>query len=164
MILYQIEACQMCRSDPISPCQECALREKCTRSKGARTIKRHHRQKELDQMLRISHSAWAKRDMKTRKHLMERSFADAANNHGFKRSRWRGLERVCIQNLIIAAVQNIRILITKGRKPVGVAQGAWGRKTRWQDLSATVSNCWIQINSFRSMKENPGSFGSSNVI
>lgn len=52
---------------------------------------------------------------------MEGSFADAANNHGFKRSRWRGLEKVTIQNFLIAAVQNIRILIKHWRKPVGVA-------------------------------------------
>jgi transposase len=126
-------------------CRECALRDRCTRSKSARTVKRHHRQKELDQMLRISHSARAKRDLKTRKHLMERSFADAANNHGFKRSRWRGLERVSIQNLIIAAVQNIRILIAKGHKPAGVAQGAWERGSKWQYLTILLSNCRIRM-------------------
>ena len=53
---------------------------------------------------------------------MERSYADAANNHGFKRSRWRGLEKVTIQNLMIAAIQNIRILIKHWRRPTGVAQ------------------------------------------
>lgn len=55
---------------------------------------------------------------------MERSYADAANNHGFKRSRWRGLEKITIQDLMIAAVQNIRILIKHWRNPVGVAQEA----------------------------------------
>lgn len=142
-------------------CRACALRDKCTRSKSARTIKRHHRQKELDQMLRISHSASAKRDLKTRKHLMERSFADAANNHGFKRSRWRGLERVSIQNLIIAAVQNVRILIAKGRKPLGVAQEAGEREKGWRYLTGffgedrmQIDSCLLYLNescSFRSL-------------
>lgn len=104
-------------------CVACELRGQCTRKrKGSRTIKRHLRQQELDQMRRIAQSPPANRDLKTRKHLMERSYADAANNHGFKRSRWRGLEKVTIQNLLIAAVQNIRILIRYWRKPVGVAQ------------------------------------------
>ena len=104
-------------------CAACELHDQCTRNKNrARTIKRHLRQKELDQMRRIAQSPQAKRDLKTRKHFMERSYADAANNHGFKRSRWRGLEKVTIQNLLIAAVQNIRILIGYWRKPVGVAQ------------------------------------------
>jgi IS5 family transposase len=104
-------------------CLSCELRDRCTRNKkGARTIKRHLRQEELDKMRHISKSAQSKRDLKTRKHFMERSYADAANNHGFKRSRWRGLERITIQNLLIAAIQNIRILIKHWRKPVGVAQ------------------------------------------
>ncbi len=126
-------------------CRECALRDKCTRSKSARTIKRHHRQRELDQMLRISHSAWAKRDLNRRKHLMERSFADAANNHGFKRSRWRGLKRVSIQNLIIAAVQNIRILISKGRTPSGVAQEQLQALTNRQQMAAVLGDCCLRL-------------------
>jgi hypothetical protein len=42
---------------------------------------------------------------------MERSFADAANNHQFKRSRWRRLWRQQIQDYLIAAIQNVRILL-----------------------------------------------------
>jgi hypothetical protein len=44
-------------------------------------------------------------------HLMERSFAEAANQHGFKRSRWRRLWRQRIQDWLIALVQNLRILL-----------------------------------------------------
>jgi len=103
-------------------CMRCELRDRCTRNKnGARTIKRHLRQEELDTMRRISKSVQSRRDLRTRKHFMERSYADAANNHGFKRSRWRGLDRITIQDLMIAAVQNIRILIKRRRKPSGVA-------------------------------------------
>jgi transposase len=53
-----------------------------------------------------------------RKQLMSRrqcksegSFANAANNHGFKRARWRGLDMVRIQNNMIAAIQNIGKLL-----------------------------------------------------
>jgi hypothetical protein len=42
---------------------------------------------------------------------MERSFADAANNHHFKRARWRRLWRQQIQDYLIAAIQNVRILL-----------------------------------------------------
>jgi len=107
-------------------CLACELYDKCTRSKGGvRTVKRHDRQKELDTMREISRSAHAKRDLKTRKHFMEGSYADAANNHGFKRSRWRGLEKISIQDFMIAAVQNIRILMKHWRRPSGTAQEAW---------------------------------------
>jgi hypothetical protein len=44
---------------------------------------------------------------------MEGSFADAANNHGFKRSRWRRSWRQQIQDYLIAAIQNIRILLAR---------------------------------------------------
>jgi transposase len=46
-----------------------------------------------------------------RKYKAEGSFADAANNHGFKRARWRGLAGMVIQNLLIAAIQNLRKLM-----------------------------------------------------
>ncbi|NLX23795.1 MAG: hypothetical protein GXY55_19250 [Phycisphaerae bacterium] len=49
--------------------------------------------------------------MARRKTKAEGSFADAANHHGFKRARWRGLEGAGIQNLLIAAIQNLRKLV-----------------------------------------------------
>ena len=39
--------------------------------------------------------------------------ADAANNHGIKRSRWRGLWRQRIQGWLIATVQNLRLLMRR---------------------------------------------------
>ena len=46
-----------------------------------------------------------------RRCCMEGRFADAANNHHFKRARWRGLANMRIQNLLIAACQNLRKLL-----------------------------------------------------
>jgi hypothetical protein len=51
---------------------------------------------------------------------VEGSFADAANNHGFKRARWRRLWRVQIQDWLIAAIQNIKILL-RPRLPLACA-------------------------------------------
>ena len=42
---------------------------------------------------------------------MEASFADATNNHHFKRARWRRLWRQQIQDYLIASIQNVRILL-----------------------------------------------------
>ena len=57
-----------------------------------------------------------------RKYKAEGSFADAANNHGFKRARWRGRAGMVIQNLMIAAIQNLRKLMRSlGNKPVAKA-------------------------------------------
>ena len=54
--------------------------------------------------------------MGRRRAVVEGSFADAANNHGFKRSRWRGLEHMTIQNLLIASIQNLRKLIASSSR------------------------------------------------
>jgi transposase len=94
-------------------CDGCALRAQCTEAKGGRRIQRFDRQRELQQARTQSQSQAAHRDRRRRKHLIEASFADAANAHGFKRARWRGLWRQQIQNHLIAACQNIRILVRK---------------------------------------------------
>ena len=100
-------------------CLNCSLRAKCTRSKkNPRTLKRHENHEIIMAAREQSYSEQAKRDREKRKWRMEGSFADAANNHGFKRSRWRRLQNQQIQDYLIAAIQNIRILISKtGRRP-----------------------------------------------
>jgi hypothetical protein len=101
---------------PMGVCKTCALRPQCTQAKGgvARTVKRHYNQEAVDAGRAQSCSVAARRDRMRRKALMEGSFADAANNHGFKRARWRRLWRQQIQDYLIAAVQNVRILIRHG--------------------------------------------------
>jgi Transposase DDE domain len=92
-------------------CLICQLRAFCTRSRTGRTIHRHLDQGLLEKARKIASSKAAKRDLKRRQHLMERSFADAANCHGLKRARWRGLWKKAIQDLLIATVQNLRKLL-----------------------------------------------------
>jgi transposase len=98
---------------PKKICAGCHLREQCTKNKSGRTIKRHLRQEELDRMREASRSARAKRDIKMRQHLMERSYA-RGTRYGFDRARWRGLWRVQIQEYLISAVQNIQVLLRYG--------------------------------------------------
>lgn len=92
-------------------CLVCKLRALCTRSRTGRTIHRHRDQALLEKARNVANSKAAKADLKRRQHLMERSFADATNRHGLKRSRWRGLCKQAIQDLLIATVQNLRKLI-----------------------------------------------------
>jgi transposase len=92
-------------------CLVCQLRAFCTRSRSGRTIHRHRDQELLDRARKIANSKAAKDDLKRRQHLSERSFADAANCHGLKRARWRGLWKQTIQDLLIATVQNLRKLV-----------------------------------------------------
>jgi len=94
-------------------CAGCVLRPQCTRAKFGRTLKRHEHQVALDIARTQAHSRAARRDRKRRQQLMEQSFADATNNHHFKRARWRRLWRQQIQDYLIAAIQNVRILLSQ---------------------------------------------------
>jgi len=107
----------------ISVCRACSLRPQCTRANGtARSLKRHYDQESIDAGRAQSQSVAARRDRVRRKWRMEGSFADAANNHGFKRARWRRLWRQRIQDFMIATVQNVRILLRHGaNKPAAAA-------------------------------------------
>ncbi|HOP48511.1 MAG TPA: hypothetical protein PK874_12695 [Desulfobacteraceae bacterium] len=63
-------------------------------------------------MLEEAKGKSAKRDIKHRQDLSERSFA-WSTRYGFKRAKWRRLWRMEIQDFLIAAIQNITILITQ---------------------------------------------------
>ena len=101
---------------PKKVCAACTLRDQCTRNKSGRSVKRHRRQAELERLRITSRAAPARRDIKTRQHLMERSFA-RAQRLGFKRARWRGLWQVRIQEYLTAAIQNIQVLLRYGKDP-----------------------------------------------
>jgi transposase len=101
---------------PKKACAACQLREQCTKNKSGRTIKRHLRQDVLERMRTISRSANARYDIKTRQHLMERSFAKSTR-YGFDKARWRGLWRMRVQEYLTCAIQNIQVLIAHASKP-----------------------------------------------
>lgn len=97
-------------------CKACTLRDQCTTSKTGRTLRRHLRHEDLRAMRELAESPEARKDIKTRQHLMERSFAKATR-YSFDRARWRGLWRMRIQELLVCIIQNIQVLIKQGGKP-----------------------------------------------
>jgi transposase len=106
-------------------CQTCSLRSRCTTSKSyVRKVKRHVAHEQIEKARAESHSGWARRDRRRRQHLMEGSFADARNRHGFKRARWRRLHNQRIQDYLVAACQNIRIYLRTGRHRPAAAMAA----------------------------------------
>jgi hypothetical protein len=129
-------------------CDACALRSQCTQAKWGRGLLRHNHKVKVDAARRQSFSREAITDRQRRRHLMEGSFADAANNHGFKRSRWRRLWRQRIQNGLIAACQNIRILIKWGRGKTESGQATMAQIAR--DITRTFFCPWS-----RTLGKNP---------
>jgi len=123
---------------PKKVCAACSLREQCTQNRSGRTIKRHLRQEELDRMRKETHSAAAQRDLRTRKHLMERSFA-RSKRYGYDRARWRGLWRMQIQDYLTCAIQNIQVLIKQaGRPRKWAAARAWAPKPSFIQLRSPL--------------------------
>jgi hypothetical protein len=137
------------RSNP-KICRQCVLRPQCMKSKrGVRTIKRHVAYEAIQRARARSRSGQARQDRRRRRHLVEGSFADAANCHGFKRARWRGLDKQTIQDRLIASCQNIRILVRHTRRAeaasmvVGIAgpieTGPTGFRNAWNRLIGHIT-------------------------
>ncbi len=110
-------------------CGNCELKIQCTTNKSGRTITHHLRQEDIDRMRELSNTPAARQDIKTRQHLMERSFA-RAKRYGYKRARWRGNWKVEIQEYLTAAIQNIEVLIRYGKRPKKCAAIAMEMKNR----------------------------------
>jgi len=103
-------------------CAQCPLREQCTKSKLGRSIQRHVQAQVVEAARTEAKSSAARQSRKRRRHVMEGSFADAFNNHGAKKARWRGLARQRLQSWLIATVQNLRVLVRKlRRRPAAAA-------------------------------------------
>jgi transposase len=98
-------------------CAACVLRSQCTTNPAGRTVGRNLLQSHIDWAVECFSTEHRRRLMRRRKIRAEGSFADAANQHGYKRARWRGLRRVRVQNLLIATIQNVRKLIHAGGRP-----------------------------------------------
>jgi IS5 family transposase len=100
----------------------------------------------------------ARYSRKRRQHVMEGSFADAFNNHGAKKARWRGLVRQKIQSWLIAAVQNLRVLLrNQVSGPVRAAAAARAEAAEPGRNSQGVG----QIDSFEAFRGRLGSFWPS---
>jgi len=95
---------------PASACQSCPVRELCTTSKQARSISRPRRMPILERATARVRTAEGKAHRKRRKWMMEGSFAQSVRL-GYKRARARGLSNMRIQDYLVAAVQNLLILL-----------------------------------------------------
>jgi hypothetical protein len=84
-----------------------------------------------------NHSVLSKARIR-RRYLMEGSFAHGLNQHHFKRSRWRHLGNQCIQDHLICAIQNARILITRSLPPKMTAEALIELKYKIQNLDTPL--------------------------
>ena len=123
-------------------CHACPLRDQCTTGKLGRTFKRHVCQEDIDWADHLL-PWWTRRRMMRRRRIRaEGSFADALR-HGFKRARWRGLAKMTMQNLMIAAIQNVRKLLKNAPK-VRIAPILAANLLQWAKITHLGSRWAVQ--------------------
>ena len=92
-----------------SDCRNCPLLHECTKSKNyRRTIKRHVWEGHKEAIAQHRYEPRGKVIHQRRKETVERSFADAKQLHGHRFARYRGIERLREQCLMVALCQNIK--------------------------------------------------------
>ena len=92
-----------------SDCRNCPLLNQCTKSKNhRRTIKRHVWERHKEAITQHRHEPCGKAIHQRRKETVERSFADAKQLHRHRFARYRGIERLREQCLMVALCQNIK--------------------------------------------------------
>jgi transposase len=124
-------------------CRACPLRAQCTTMQCGRTIEHPDGYDLLSRGWAQANSAEAKRDRLRRMILSEGSFGQAAQNHHFKRARWRRLWRQRIQDHLIAAVQNVKKIVQSTLR--GGNTGHRGAQTTSQWLWYTPTGLYVSL-------------------
>jgi transposase len=100
-------------------CAACPMRPQCTSAQAGRSLQRHVQAEIITRAQKEASSPAGRYSRQRRKHVMEGSFADAANHHGSQRARWRGLARQRLQSWLLCASQNLRLLVQhRQRQPL----------------------------------------------
>jgi transposase len=117
-LIYQADA---------AVCNACPIRSRCTPSSKGRTISRSFFESYLDKVKGYRQLSAYERALRKRKVWLEPLFGEAKVLHGLRRFRLRGLHKVNMEGLMVAAGQNLKRLLKH-----------WGAR-RWPALSALVA-------------------------
>ena len=96
-------------------CGACPMKEEClSDSLKKRTVMRHVWQDALDRIIEFTKSPRGRKLYNWRKETIERSFAEAKQNHGLRFARMLGIKNMREQCFLTAAVQNMKRLVAFG--------------------------------------------------
>ena len=115
-------------------CSKCDLRETCLnlpamKTRGAKHIEVNVHQPALEETARREKTRTFQITRGERQWKVEGIFAEAKDNHGLDRARYRGRAKVQIQAYMIAVVQNIKRMMGNGPAvEVGLHQVAAARE------------------------------------
>ena len=101
------------RGSRITCDRKCSHRERCLKKDalGPKEIQISIYQDYVDYQTNKKRDPMWKAMLCKRKTLLEGSFGDAKNNHGLRRAKYRGREKVQEQSLLTAVVQNIKKMV-----------------------------------------------------
>jgi transposase len=102
VILYRAKA---------NVCNACPMKEECTSSKSGRHIFRSFHQRSIDKVKAYYETEDYKKASRKRSVWVEPLFGEAKDFHRLRRFRLRGLHKVNIEGIMIAAGQNLKRLI-----------------------------------------------------
>jgi transposase len=105
---------------PAASCNACPLKGDCTSSTQGRQVRRSEDEAYLDRVRGYHATEPYKKAMRKRQVWVEPLFAEAEQWHGLRRFRLRGLPKVNVEALLIAAGQNLKRLLSRrgwGRRP-----------------------------------------------
>ncbi len=115
-------------------CNTCPLKAACTASDHGREVSRPFDADYLDRVRGYHETEEYKKAMRKRKVWIEPLFGEAKQWHGMRQFRLRGLQKVNIEGLFIAAGQNLKRLLS--------AMG-WGRRP-WPDGAAGFAGLGVK--------------------
>ena len=114
-------------------CNSCPRKTACTPSNHGRQVHRSFHAVYLDRVRGYHETEEYKKAMRKRKVWIEPLFGEAKQWHGMRQFRLRGLQKVNMEGLLIAAGQNLKRLLS--------AEG-WGRRP-WPD--GTVGLMYLRV-------------------
>ena len=91
-------------------CQDCSLKEKCTKNKCGRNLRLHRNYVLLKERREESKTESFKESMK-RRPPVEGTISEMVRVHGLRRSRYRGILKTHLQSLMIGAAVNLKRLV-----------------------------------------------------
>jgi transposase len=116
-------------------CNRCPRKPECTPSDHGRQVHRSFHANYLERVRGYHETQEYQKAMRKRKVWIEPLFGEAKQWHGMRRFRLRGLMKVNMEGLFIAAGQNLKRLLS--------ARG-WGRRP-WPDGAAGFAGLTLQI-------------------
>jgi len=115
-------------------CNACPVKTACTGSAHGRTILRPFLAEYLERVRAYHETPAFKKAMRKRQVWVEPLFGEAKDWHGLRRFRLRGLDKVNIEALMVAAGQNLKRLLKKwgwGRRPWPTGGAGWPSPIRF---------------------------------